>query len=290
MIDECHRGSAADDAQWREILDYFSDAIQIGMTATPKETKYVSNINYFGEPVYTYRLKQGIEDGFLAPYKVIRIDIDKDIEGWTPPPGMIDDLGQAVPEREYNQADMDRVLILNQRTRLVARRVMQYLNATDPFAKTIVFCEDIDHAERMRAALVNESGPTRNRVSEIRGPDHRRQRLRQGRARQFHRSGEPLPGDRDNLGTDDDGVDARTCKLIVLDKTINSMTTSSRHRPRHPHRRRIQQVFLHDHGFQEGDDALQRSGFRWRAGRRSMSPMMTTVRVPPDAGRGTADR
>jgi hypothetical protein len=139
-----------DDAQWREILDYFSDAIQIGMTATPRETKYISNINYFGEPVYTYSLRQGIEDGFLAPYKVIRIDIDKDIDGWTPPPGAIDDLGQAVPEREYNQADMDTILVLNQRTRLVARRILQYLNATDPFAKTIVFCEDIDHAERMR--------------------------------------------------------------------------------------------------------------------------------------------
>src|SRR5690242_4822989 len=147
IIDECHRGSAAEDAQWREVLEYFSSAIQVGMTATPKETKYVSNANYFGKPVYVYSLKEGIEDGFLAPYKVIRIDIDKDIEGWTPPPGMVDDLGRAVPEREYNQADMDRILVLNQRTRLVARRVMKYLNATDPFAKTIIFCEDIDHAE-----------------------------------------------------------------------------------------------------------------------------------------------
>jgi type I restriction enzyme R subunit len=115
-----------------------------------------SNINYFGEPVYTYSLRQGIEDVLLAPYKVIGIDIDKDIDGWTPPPGAIDDLGQAVPEREYNQADMDTILVLNQRTRLVARRVLQYLNATDPFTKTIIFCEDIDHAERMRAALVKQ--------------------------------------------------------------------------------------------------------------------------------------
>jgi type I restriction enzyme R subunit len=134
IIDECHRGSADADAQWREILHYFSGAIQIGMTATPKETKYVSNITYFGDPVYTYSLRQGIEDGFLAPYKVIRIDIDKDIEGWTPAPGMTDDLGKAIPDREYNQDDMDRILVLNQRTRLVARRVMQYLNAIDPFA------------------------------------------------------------------------------------------------------------------------------------------------------------
>src|SRR5689334_3386445 len=117
--------------------------MQIGMTATPKETEYVSNISYFGDPVYTYSLKHGIEDGFLAPYKVIRIDIDKDVLGWTPPAGMVDDLGQDLPQREYNQADMDRVLVLNQRTRLVARRVMQYLRATDSYAKTIIFCEDI---------------------------------------------------------------------------------------------------------------------------------------------------
>lgn len=158
VIDECHRGSAAEDALWREILDYFSGAIHIGMTATPKETKYVSNIGYFGEPTYTYSLKQGIEDGFLAPYKVIRIDIDKDIQGWRPLPGMTDDLGREVPDREYNQMDMDKILVLNRRTRLVARRVMQYLNATDPFAKTIIFCEDVDHADRMRAAIVNEAG------------------------------------------------------------------------------------------------------------------------------------
>jgi type I restriction enzyme R subunit len=158
VIDECHRGSAADDSAWREILDYFSGAIQVGLTATPKETEYVSNITYFGEPVYTYSLKQGIEDGFLAPYKVVRIDIDKDVDGWTPPPGMKDDLGQEIEQREYNQRDMDRILVLNERTKLVARRVMQYLRATDPFSKTIIFCEDIDHAERMRVAIVNAAG------------------------------------------------------------------------------------------------------------------------------------
>ena len=225
VIDECHRGSAAEDAQWREILDYFSNAIQIGMTATPKETKYVSNINYFGEPVYTYSLKQGIEDGFLAPYKVIRIDIDKDIEGWTPPPGMTDDLGREVPEREYNQADMDRILVLNQRTRLVARRVMQYLNATDPYAKTIIFCEDIDHAERMRAAIVNEAGTLAiehpKYVMRITGDST------EGKAELDNfidpQSRFPVIATTSELLTT--GVDARTCKLIVLDKTINSMTT-----------------------------------------------------------------
>src|SRR5262249_27432473 len=117
IIDECHRGSAAEDSAWREILDYFSGAIQIGMTATPKETKYASNITYFGEPIYTYKLKQGIEDGFLAPYKVVRYHLDKDLIGWTPPPGMTDDLGQEIEQRTYNQADMDRILVLNQRTK-----------------------------------------------------------------------------------------------------------------------------------------------------------------------------
>ena len=158
VIDECHRGSAADDSAWREILSYFSTAIQIGLTATPKETEYVSNITYFGEPVYTYTLKQGIQDGFLAPYKVIRIDIDKDIRGWTPTPGMKDDLGQEIEQREYNQKDMDRILVLNQRTKLVAKRVIELLKATDLYSKTIIFCEDIDHAERMRKAITNAVG------------------------------------------------------------------------------------------------------------------------------------
>jgi len=225
VIDECHRGSAAEDAQWREILDYFTGAVQIGMTATPKETKYVSNMSYFGEPVYTYSLKQGIEDGFLAPYKVIRIDIDKDIEGWTPPQGMVDDLGREVPQREYNQADMDRILVLNQRTRLVARRVMKYLKATDRYAKTIIFCEDIDHAERMRAAIVNEAGPLAiehpKYVMRITGDSN------EGKAELDNfidpQSRFPVIATTSELMTT--GVDARTCKLIVLDKTVNSMTT-----------------------------------------------------------------
>jgi type I restriction enzyme R subunit len=225
VIDECHRGSADEDAQWREILDYFSGAVQIGMTATPKETKYVSNIDYFGEPVFSYSLKRGIEDGFLAPYKVIRIDIDKDIEGWTPPSGMLDDLGREIPDREYNQADMDRVLVLNQRTRLVAKRVMQYLNATDPYAKTIIFCEDIDHAERMRKAIVNEAGALAinhpRYVMRITGDSN------EGKAELDNfidpESRFPVIATTSELMTT--GIDARTCKLIVLDKTINSMTT-----------------------------------------------------------------
>jgi type I restriction enzyme R subunit len=224
VIDECHRGSAADDAAWREILNYYSSAIQLGMTATPKETKYASNITYFGEPVYTYSLKQGIEDGFLAPYKVVRIDIDKDLLGWTPPPGMKDDLGQEIEGRTYNQKDMDRILILNQRTKLVAKRVMKLLNATDPYSKTIIFCEDIDHAERMRSAIVNAAGQIAvdnpKYVMRITGDSP------EGKAELDNfidpESKFPVIATTSDLLTT--GVDAKTCKLIVLDKTITSMT------------------------------------------------------------------
>ncbi|QIO52955.1 DEAD/DEAH box helicase [Rhizobium leguminosarum] len=224
VIDECHRGSAAEDSAWREILDYFDSAVHIGMTATPKETEYVSNATYFGAPVYTYSLKQGIEDGFLAPYKVIRIDIDRDIEGWTPTPGMVDDLGNAVEEREFNQKDMDRILILNQRTKLVAERVMQLLRATDPMAKTIIFCEDIDHAERMRKAIVNAAGDlardNSKYVMRITGDSV------EGKAEldRFIDPEEPYPVIATTSQLLSTGVDTKTCKLIVLDRTINSMT------------------------------------------------------------------
>ena len=225
VIDECHRGSAAEDSQWREILEYFSGAVQLGLTATPKETKYVSSSTYFGEPVYTYSLKQGIEDGFLAPYKVVRIDIDKDVLGWVPPPGMKDDLGREIEHREYNQQDMDRILVLNQRTKLVAERVMNYLLATDPFAKTIVFCEDIDHAERMRVAITNAAGQLAidnpRYVMRITGDSA------EGKAELDNfidpESRFPVIATTSELLTT--GVDAQTCKLIVLDKTINSMTS-----------------------------------------------------------------
>lgn len=144
VVDECHRGSAAEDAAWREILEYFSSATQIGMTATPKETHYVSNIGYFGEPVYLYSLRQGIDDGFLAPYKVVRIDLDKDLTGWRPEKGKLDKYGAAIEDRIYNQTDFDRSLVLDQRTELVARKLTELLKATGRFDKTIVFCEDID--------------------------------------------------------------------------------------------------------------------------------------------------
>ena len=225
VIDECHRGSANDDSAWKEILEYFDGAIQLGLTATPKETKYASNITYFSEPVYTYSLKQGIQDGFLAPYKVVRIDIDKDIRGWTPPPGMKDDLGNEIEHREYSQADMDRILVLNKRTKLVAERVMKLLNATDPYQKTIIFCEDIDHAERMRKAIVNAAGALAKAnskyVMRITGDSV------EGKAELDNfidpESKYPVIATTSELLTT--GVDTKTCKLIVLDKSVNSMTT-----------------------------------------------------------------
>ncbi|NQV26408.1 MAG: DEAD/DEAH box helicase family protein, partial [Rhodopirellula sp.] len=175
VVDECHRGSAAADSAWREILDYFSDATQIGLTATPKETKEVSNIDYFGKPIYTYSLKQGIDDGFLAPYKVHRIDFDKDVEGWRPTAGQKDSRGHEIEDRIYNQKDMDRKLVLDQRTELVAKKVTEFLRATDPYLKTIVFCDDIDHAERMRQALVRanpaECAANRRYVMRITGDE-----------------------------------------------------------------------------------------------------------------------
>ena len=224
VIDECHRGSAAEDSAWREILDYFSSATHIGLTATPKETKDVSNIHYFGEPVYTYSLKQGIDDGFLAPYKVIRIDIDRDLQGWRPEKGQTDKHGNLIEDRIYNQKDFDRTLVLEKRTELVARKITEYLTATAPFAKTIVFCEDIDHAERMRQALVNLNPErikeNRKFVMRITGDEQ------EGKAELDNfinpESRYPVIATTSKLMTT--GVDAQTCKLVVLDQRIQSMT------------------------------------------------------------------
>ena len=159
VIDECHRGSAAEDSAWREILDHFSSATQIGLTATPRETEYVSNIAYFGDPVYSYSLKQGIRDGYLAPYKVIKVHIDRDVEGYRPEKGQLDRFGNPVEDRIYNTKDFDRHLVIDDRTQLVAKKVTQFLHeAGDRFQKTIVFCVDQEHAARMRQALINENG------------------------------------------------------------------------------------------------------------------------------------
>src|SRR5271167_3905094 len=158
VIDECHRGSAADDAAWREILTYFSAATQIGLTATPKETKYVSNIAYFGDPVFFYSLKQGIRDGFLAPYKVVKVHIDRDVEGYRPQQGKTDVEGEEVEDRIYNTKDFDRVLVLDDRSKLVARKVTEFLKESgDRFQKAIIFCVDREHAGRTRQALINEN-------------------------------------------------------------------------------------------------------------------------------------
>lgn len=224
VIDECHRGSAAEASQWREILDYFDKATHLGMTATPKETKDVSNITYFGEPVDTYSLKQGIEDGFLAPYKVVRIDIDKDLQGWRPEKGKKDDLGEEIDDRIYNVRDFDRTLVLKKRRELVASKVTEFLKATDRFDKTIVFCEDIEHAEAMRSALVNENpdlaGENRKYVMRITGDND------EGKAELDNfidpEQRYPVIATTSKLMTT--GVDAQTCKLIVLDQTIKSMT------------------------------------------------------------------
>lgn len=224
VIDECHRGSAAEDSAWREILAYFSSATHVGLTATPKETREVSSIVYFGEPVYSYTLKQGIEDGFLAPYKVVRIDIDKDVQGWRPSKGQVDDKGQPIEDRVYNQIDMDRTLILKQRTELVARKITEFLIATDPYAKTIVFCDDIDHAERMRQALVNLNPErvkeSRKYVMRITGDEI------EGKAEldNFINPEERYPVIATTSKLMTTGVDAQTCKLVVLDQHIKSMT------------------------------------------------------------------
>ena len=224
VIDECHRGSASEDSAWREILDYFSSATHIGLTATPKETKEISSITYFGDPVYSYSLKQGIEDGFLAPYKVIRIDIDRDLQGWRPSAGQVDKRGQLIEDRVYNQNDMDRTLVLEKRTELVAKKITEFLTATDPFAKTIVFCDDIDHAERMRQALVNLNPErvkeNRKYVMRITGDEQ------EGKAEldNFINPEERYPVIATTSKLMTTGVDAQTCKLVVLDQHIKSMT------------------------------------------------------------------
>ncbi|MBF0502795.1 MAG: DEAD/DEAH box helicase family protein [Candidatus Riflebacteria bacterium] len=225
VIDECHRGSAAEDAAWREILEYFSTATQIGLTATPKETKYVSNINYFGTPVYSYSLKQGISDGFLAPYKVIKIHIDRDVQGYRPEKGTVDRDGNEVEDRIYNTKDFDRTLVLDDRTKLVARKVTEFLKESrDRFQKAIIFCVDEEHAARMRQALINENkdlyGENHRYVMRITGSDI------EGQAQLGNfidpESKYPVLVTTSRLLST--GVDAQTCRLIVLDRAVGSMT------------------------------------------------------------------
>jgi len=224
VIDECHRGSAAEDSAWREILEYFSKATQIGMTATPKETKYVSNIHYFGDPVYSYSLKEGIRDGFLAPYKVIKVHIDVDVAGYRPEMGKMDREGNEVEDRLYNTTDFDRTLVIDDRTKLVAKKVTEFLKESgDRFQKTIVFCVDEEHAARMRQALVNENKDLCDEnyryVMRITGSDT------EGQAQLGNfidpESKYPVLVTTSRLLST--GVDAQTCRLIVLDRPVGSM-------------------------------------------------------------------
>ncbi|RTL61588.1 MAG: DEAD/DEAH box helicase [Pseudonocardiaceae bacterium] len=225
VIDECHRGSAAEDSAWREILTHFSSATQIGLTATPKETEYVSNTDYFGEPVFTYSLKQGIGDGFLAPYKVIKVHIDRDIEGYRPELGQLDRDGNEVEDRIYNAKDFDRNIVLDDRTVLTARKITEFLKESgDRFQKTIVFCVDKEHAARMRQALVNENADlvaeNQRYVMRITGSD----KEGQDQLGNFIDPESKYPVLVTTSRLLSTGVDAQTCRLIVLDRPVGSMT------------------------------------------------------------------
>ncbi len=225
LIDECHRGSAAEDSAWREILEYFSPATQIGLTATPKETKYVSNVGYFGDPVFFYSLKQGIRDGFLAPYKVVKVHIDRDVEGYRPEKGKLGRDGEEVEDRIYNVKDFDRTLVIDDRTKLVARKVTAFLKGDgNRFQKTIVFCVDQEHAARMRQALINENADlvaeNSRYVMRITGSDV------EGQAElgNFIDPESKYPALVTTSRLLSTGVDAQTCRLIVLDREVGSMT------------------------------------------------------------------
>lgn len=225
VVDECHRGSAKADSSWREVLNYFSSATQIGLTATPKETEEVSNSDYFGEPIYIYTLAQGIDDGYLSPYRVIRVGLNVDLEQYRPPRGKHDKNGQLLEDRFYNSSDFDRLLVIDERTEAVAKTISNYLRRTGRYQKTIVFCVDIDHAERLRQALANEN---RDLVRD----DHRYV---------LRMTGDSDKADRDELDNFcnpeerypvivttskllNTGIDAKTCQLIVLDNLVQSMT------------------------------------------------------------------
>ena len=225
IVDECHRGSVDEDKAWHKILNYFSSATQIGMTATPKETKALSNIEYFGEPIYTYSLKQGIDDGFLAPYKVLRVGMNIDLEGYRPERGKTDINGELIEDRLYNTKDFDRNIVIDERTDLVARKIMEYLTNTDPMAKTIVFCVDIEHAERMRQALLKYTpeeitARSDKYIVRITGDDP----VAKGYLEDFINPEQKFPVIATTSKLMSTGTDAQTCKLICLDSNIGSMT------------------------------------------------------------------
>ena len=224
IVDECHRGSAREDSKWREILEYFKGATHIGLTATPKETREISSSEYFGEPLYTYSLKQGIDDGFLAPYKVIKVTLDIDAEGWRPPKGFKDKEGKVVEDRLYNRTDFDRHIIVEERRRIVAQKITEFLKGSDRFAKTIVFCVDIEHAEGMRRELANTNADlvaaNSKYVMQITGDNEEGKRHLDA----FISPSELYPVIATTSKLMTTGVDAQTCRLIVLDSNIGSMT------------------------------------------------------------------
>jgi type I restriction enzyme, R subunit len=224
VIDECHRGSAKEDSAWREILTYFKKATHIGLTATPKETMEASNSEYFGDPVYTYSLKQGIDDGFLAPYRVIRVSLNVDAEGWRPEQGKTDKDGNLVDDRIYNRKDFDRNLVIDERTETVAKKLTEFLKGYDRFAKTIIFCVDIDHAERMRSSVSCQNADlvaeNYKYVMQITGDNDEGKRELYNFSSPEERY--PVIATTSELMTT--GVDVQTCKVIVLDANINSMT------------------------------------------------------------------
>jgi type I restriction enzyme R subunit len=224
VIDECHRGSARDDSAWREILTYFNAATHIGLTATPKETDVTSNSEYFGDPIYTYSLKQGIDDGFLAPYRVVRITLDIDAEGWRPPKGFKDKDGNLVEDRIYNRSDFDKKLVVEERRKVVAEKITEFLKGTNRFDKSIAFCCDIEHAEGMREAIVNENtdlvAANHKYVMRITGDNA----IGKRELDNFTNPEEPYPVIATTSELMTTGIDAQTVKLIVLDTNINSMT------------------------------------------------------------------
>lgn len=224
IIDECHRGSAKEDSKWREILAYFDKATHVGLTATPKETTEVSNIHYFGEPIYTYSLKQGIDDGFLAPYKVVKVTLDIDAEGWRPPKGFLDKNGNPVEDRIYNRTDFDKNIVVDERRQSVVKKITEFLKGYDRFAKSIVFCIDIEHAEGMRTELANANSDLFSQnnkyVMQITGDNEEGKRELDS----FINPSEPYPVIATTSKLMTTGVDAQTCKLIVLDSNIGSMT------------------------------------------------------------------
>jgi type I restriction enzyme R subunit len=224
VIDECHRGSAKEDSAWREILTYFKNATHIGLTATPKETEETSNIEYFGNPVYTYSLKQGIDDGFLAPYRVVRVTLNIDAEGWRPEQGKTDKEGIIIEDRIYNRKDFDRNIAIDERTEIVANKVSEFLKGFDRFAKTIIFCVDINHAERMRSAISKYNADlvadNYKYVMQITGDNEEGKRELDN----FTNPEEKYPVVATTSELMTTGIDAQTCKVIVLDANINSMT------------------------------------------------------------------